>query len=161
MRWLLIALGALGGFGGLIYLIGSMLPREHSAEVGRTIRAEAKHVFARIRDFEGRPKWRASVKRVSLENERFFIEEGGDGPIRFEVMEAAAPQRLVTRIADDNLEFGGKWTITIEPAGGGSKVTVREDGFVKSPVFRFFARFVFGHTKTITAFLDDLDRSFA
>lgn len=78
------------------------------------------------------------------------------GPLRMEIVEHTAPSRMVTRIADNKLAFGGTWTITVAPAAGGSIVTIREDGFVKSLLFRFVSRFIMGHTRTVDRFLKDL-----
>ena len=54
-----------------------------------------------------------------------------------------SPSLLVGRIADPSLPFGGTWTYRISAAaGGGSEVTITEDGEIYNPIFRFMARFV-------------------
>jgi hypothetical protein len=75
-------------------------------------------------------------------------------PLYFERMEP--PSLLVSRIADPSLPFGGTWTYRIQPAAGGSAVTITEDGEVYNPFFRFMSRFVFGHTATLDEFLKNL-----
>jgi len=67
---------------------------------------------------------------------------------------------LVTLIADPKLPFGGGWTTRVEPADGGSKVSITEDGFVKTPLFRVMARFVFGYHKTMNGYLRSLAKKF-
>jgi hypothetical protein len=157
MAWYWYVLIVIAGGAAAIYLTGAALPRNHSAARSAEIAAPPEAVFAKIADFEKRPSWRKDVKTVKVEpGGRFVIEETSMGAIRYEVVELAAPRRLVTRIADDALEFGGTWTIEVQAAPEGSLVTVREDGFVKSPVFRFLSRFVFGHTRTMDDFLRDL-----
>lgn len=46
-------------------------------------------------------------------------ETGRDGTITYEVDAAEPPRRLVIRIADPKLPFGGTWTYVLEPDGGG------------------------------------------
>ncbi|HSR42141.1 MAG TPA: SRPBCC family protein, partial [Longimicrobiales bacterium] len=80
------------------------------------------------------------------------------GTMTIETVEAEVPTRLVTRIADEDLPFGGTWTYELEPTGDGrTRVTITEDGEVYNPVFRFMARFVFGHTATMDTYLDGLE----
>jgi hypothetical protein len=90
-----------------------------------------------------------------------FREHGSNGPIPFVVDEDVAPSRLVTRIADDKLPFGGRWVITVAPEGAGSRVTVTEEGVVKNPVFRFLSRTVFSLVKTQERWLQNLAAHFA
>jgi hypothetical protein len=72
------------------------------------------------------------------------------------VTERQPPRRLVTRIADQSLPFGGTWTYELTPAGSGTRLTITEHGTVFNPVFRFMSRFVFGHAATIERFLKDI-----
>ena len=71
-----------------------------------------------------------------------------------------APRRLVLRIATDDLPFGGTWTYEIAAVEGGATLRITEDGFVKPALFRFMARFIFGHTATIEQYLKDLGKKF-
>ena len=64
------------------------------------------------------------------------------------------------RIADPTLPFGGTWTYEIAPADSGSVVTITESGEVKSPIFRFMARFVFGYTSTMDGYLEALGKKY-
>jgi len=69
--------------------------------------------------------------------------------------------RLVVRIADPKLPFGGTWTYEITPAPEGSSLRIREDGEVYNPIFRFVSRFVVGYSGTIDAYLKSLGRKFS
>ena len=60
---------------------------------------------------------------------------------------------MVTRIADENLPYGGTWTFDVAPDSGGSALTITEDGEIKSALFRVMARFVFGYHATQEAIL--------
>lgn len=42
----------------------------------------------------------------------------------------------------------------------GALVTVTERGFVRNPIFRFLARFVFGYSSTLDAYLKALGKKF-
>ena len=83
-------------------------------------------------------------------------EHGDNGTITFEIVEARPPARLVRRIADPSLPFGGTWTYELTPHASGTRLTITEAGEVYNPVFRFMSRFVFGHTATMDRFLTDL-----
>ena len=87
-----------------------------------------------------------------------WVEHGSNGDIAFESVERDPPRRLVTRIADRSLPFGGTWTYELTPAGSGTRLRITEHGEVFNPVFRFMSRFVFGHTATIDRFLKDVVR---
>lgn len=161
MAWYWMVLLGAAVLAGALYGWGAAMPKEHVATMESEIGAPPAEVFERIADFEKRPVWRKELKSVVVEAEgRFVVEDSSWGKIRYEVMEREAPRRLVTRIADDSLAFGGTWTIKVEPAAGVSRVSVREDGFVKPPVFRVLSKYVFGHTKTMEGFLTDLRASF-
>ena len=51
-----------------------------------------------------------------------------------------APAHLVREIVGDDLPFGGTWTYDLAEDAGATRVTLREDGFVKPPLFRAIAR---------------------
>ena len=95
-----------------------------------------------------------------VEAVRLWREVGKHDVVTFEEVEAAPPRRLVARIADPSLPYGGSWTYVVTPDGTGSRVTITENGVVYSPVFRFVSRFVFGHHATQEAYLRALGRRF-
>jgi hypothetical protein len=101
-----------------------------------------------------------SVDVLSTEGALRWREVGGDGTITYERTEEQRPRRLVSRIADETLPFGGSWTYDLAPEGGGTRVTITERGYVTNPLFRFMARFVFGHHRTQEEFLRGLGRRF-
>lgn len=141
----------------LVFVVGALLPRDHIAERTITLPASPETIYNRLADFANRPQWITGLQKVTFEpGGRFYTEFHASDPLRMEIIELTMPSRIVTRIADDKLEFGGTWTLTIAPSGTGATVTVREDGFVKSPLFRFVSRFLMGHTRTMDQFLKDL-----
>jgi len=76
--------------------------------------------------------------------------------ISFEAVESVPPRRLVTKIADAKLPFGGTWVYEIVPAGDSCTLTITENGEVYNPLFRFMSRFIIGQTATIDRYLDAL-----
>jgi hypothetical protein len=68
------------------------------------------------------------------------------------IIERSAPTRLVTRITDDSLPYGGQWEFTLTPDGDGTILTITERGFVTPAFFRLMARYVFGFTRTMVQY---------
>ncbi len=164
MRWVLLVAGSLVALVALVALVGSLLPRDHVAARRARIPRPPAEVFAVIQDVARAAEWRSDLKAVeSLElvaGRRRFREVSSQGTITFEVMEEVAPSRLVTRIADEDLPFGGSWTFELQPSGEGTLVTITERGFVKNVVFRALARYVFTHHRTLEQYLRALGRRF-
>jgi uncharacterized protein YndB with AHSA1/START domain len=157
-----IAILVLGGLAALLLAVvafGYALPVAHVATRDVTLPAPPERVFAALTDVEAFPRWRADVQEVDVTArtpQLQWQERGSDGTIAFEVQESDPPRRLVTRIADRTLPFGGAWTFTLQPEGGGTKLTITENGEVYNPLFRVMSRFVFGHAATIDRYLRDL-----
>ena len=86
-----------------------------------------------------------------------------DGPERSRSPSSAWNRRACSsaRIADPDLPFGGTWTYEITPDGGGSRLTITEDGEIYNPLFRFMARFVFGYEGTIASYMSSLEKRLA
>jgi hypothetical protein len=82
----------------------------------------------------------------------------GNGTITFVIDDIVQNRRIVSRIADPALPFGGTWTYEFSGTGSRSVLRITEDGEVYNPVFRFMSRYVFGHDRTMNQFLDDLDQ---
>ena len=109
-----------------------------------------------ITDLDAHTTWRRGLERIERVDAARFREHSPRGTILFEIVEERAPERRVTRIADDKLPFGGRWIYELAPAGTGTRLTITEDGFIKNPVFRFLSKTVFSTTSTIEKFLQDL-----
>ena len=137
----------------LVFFLGWISPREHTAEGTAVLPLPAEEVFALISDLPGTAAWRPSVTSVRAVGDEVFEETSQFGVVRYRVVERRPPERLVSEIVE-NPDFGGTWTFTIVPESGGSRLTIREDGTVSNVLFRFFARFVFGYDGTINDYLD-------
>lgn len=158
MKWVVIGLAVLAGLFALIAAIGAMVPRTHVATRSLRLAQPPDSVWAVLTDFEHHPSWRPNLKTVERLEDReghpVWVEtDARTGRMPIEYVEMVPPTRLVGRIADPNLPFGGTWTYEIEPAEGGSRVRITERGEISNVLFRFMARFVFGYTATMEAYL--------
>ena len=164
MKIALIALATLATLIALVAALGWSLPVEHHAAREASFRAPPEAVFALIASPRAFPTWRAKVKSVELlpstGDHLSYRETGDDGTIPYVVDESVPPRRLVTRIADRSLPFGGKWTYELAPTSNGTTLRITEDGEVYNVIFRVMSRYVFGHTATIDAYLRDVGRHF-
>ncbi len=165
MKWTLIAIGVLAGLIALVVVVGLLLPRDHVATVQARIAAPPTSVWAAISDAANYPTWRSDVTKIEMlpaaATGPSWREHSRHGAITMVVDEAQPPRRMVGRIADQGLPFGGKWVYEIEPDGDtGSRVTITERGSVYNPVFRFVSRFLMGHTATLEQYLRALGKHF-
>ncbi len=148
-----------------VFVVGLMLPRDHIAARRLTLKsASPAAVWARIANEAAAPTWRNDVKSVRRLGDRngheVWSEEDKSGEtMAFETIEAGEPNLFVRAIADPTM-FGGQWRIEVTAANDGTLVTVTETGWVESALFRFMARFVFGHASTIEKYLGQLASSF-
>jgi hypothetical protein len=145
--------------------VGSLLPVAHSATRERAFGVGVHELFAAVSTPADYPQWRRGLKSVDVlpphEGKLSFREMGSDGPLTFVIDEIIPDRRIVSRIADTQLAFGGTWTYEFGATPQGSTLRITENGEVYNPVFRFLSRFVFGHEATMNQFLEDLDRRIA
>lgn len=161
MKWL----GAVGGgvlaLVALVLVVGTLLPEDHRATMHRTVPGSPEAVWEVMTDISGLPDWRPGVDEVERLPDRngmpVWRESGSTGAMTLEATEWIPPRRMVTRIADEELPFGGSWTFELEPAEDGTRVTITEDGEIYNPFFRFMARFVFGYDGTARRYLEGLE----
>jgi hypothetical protein len=121
-----------------IFACGAMLPVAHVATRQARFRKSPEAVWA------------------AIAREKTFREDN----VNYEVTESDAPRRMVTRIADKNLPYGGAWTYELTPDTAGSSLRITERGEVYNPLFRFVSRFIMGHTATIDNRLRELAKQF-
>jgi uncharacterized protein YndB with AHSA1/START domain len=148
----------------LITLIGWLLPKDHVAtRVGR-YHKPAEAIWSAITDVDAMPSWREGLKSVQHLPDRnglpVHMEITSSGKLPMETIEMTPPQKLVTRIADPKLPFGGTWTFEIAPAADGATLRITERGYVTNPFFRFMSRFVFSQTSTMETYLKSLAKKF-
>jgi uncharacterized protein YndB with AHSA1/START domain len=164
MKWILWVFVGLAGFLVLITVIGWLLPKDHVATRQGRYRQPPEAIWKAITDLDAMPSWREGLKGVKHLPDRnglpAHIEVTNMGEIPMETVEMTPPRKLVGRIADPKLPFGGTWTFEITPTAEGSTLRITENGYVTNPVFRFLSRFVFGYTGTIESYLKSLAKKF-
>jgi uncharacterized protein YndB with AHSA1/START domain len=165
MKITLIILGSIASLIAIVAIVGALLPRDHVATLTARIPASPEAVWAVITDPAKFPTWRGDVTKVELlppaATGLSWREHSRHGAITMVVDLAEPPHKMIGRIADEGLPYGGKWIYEITPDGGSaSRVTITEAGSVYNPMFRFVSRFIMGHTASIDAYLRALGRHF-
>ena len=153
MRWVLGIVGVLVAVVLIVVVIGYLLPQNHVASMSARYTARPDAIWTSLTDIQAFPQWRPGVVRVEP-----LPDENGQGgwrehqkhdAVSYRVVESDGPRKLVARIADKNLPYGGTWTYELAPADSGTRLTITERGEIYNPLFRFIARFVIGYTGTM------------
>ena len=160
LRIAILGLGLLAAVLLALVAFGYALPVAHVATLDAELAAPPERVFAALIDVEAFPKWRSDVKAVEVTGRAplQWREMGSNDTLAFAVQESEPPRRLVTRLTDKSLPFGGSWTFALEPSGSHTRLSITENGEVYNPLFRVMSRYVFGHTATIDRYLSDLQK---
>lgn len=160
LHWIGIVLLALVGCAVGIVAVGWLTPAEHHTIGSTTVPVAPARVWEILTDVAAAPGWRSGLHRVEVmsapQQPLVFREHGDFGALTLGVVESDPPRRLVTRILDENLGFGGTWTYELRPASGGTLVEIREDGRIDNLLFRGMTRLFFGTSTTIASYLGDL-----
>ena len=156
----------LGVLAGIVIWLGGRLPERHRIAVAMRLRQSPEALFDTIADIKSAGSWRDGMTSSVLvdpatDGAQRFRQTDGNGTITYRIEESERPQRFVTRIDDQSLPFGGTWTISIRANGEVAEVEVVEDGEVRSGLFRFFARYVFGHYRSAESYLRQLGSALA
>jgi hypothetical protein len=162
MKWILIGIAVVIVIGLVVTAVGAALPKAHVASRQARLNVAPEAVWKLITDVDDFPSWRRDVKRVERLPDRdgraLWAEETSSGRITLSVDRSEPPRLLVLRIADPELPFGGTWTYQLSPAAGGTLLTITENGEIYNPIFRFMARYVFGHEATLATYLDAIQK---
>jgi hypothetical protein len=127
--WGSAGIGTLVALIAIIVLIGAMLPVAHHVTKSAVFSAPQQKL------------WDLAIANFHRTNDGSYA-----------IVDQDPPQRLVTAIVKKGLPFGGRWTFHFEPAAGGTKLTITEDGEIYNPFFRFVSRFILGYEGSIDAF---------
>jgi Polyketide cyclase / dehydrase and lipid transport len=172
MRWALWIVGSLAAIVALVAMIGALLPKGHVSSRAAKFRETPDLVWSVIAGYDDFSKWRPGVTSVTrmpdANGHIVFMEKGGSGAqdIPYEITESvapagAAPGKLVAKIADPKLPFGGSWTYEVTAsADGGTVLRITEQGEVYNPIFRFASKFFMSQTKTMEDYLNALGKKF-
>ncbi|WP_367025249.1 SRPBCC family protein [Methylococcus sp. ANG] len=149
---------------GLLVLLGTRLPKTHQAASRIRLPATPERVWEIITDFGSFPLWRpglAAVERApDVDGLPSWDEVCAAGAkVRFRVLEAVPPRRLVTCLAGEHLPLRGVWVYELEADGDeGTVLTITERDSIFHPAFRFFVRYVLSYHGVMDVFLLALAR---
>jgi len=158
MKLLLVVAGTFVALIVLVVVIGTLLPKTHTASRSAVYKATPEQLFALI---DGSQTWRSNVSKyepVSTPGgSKQWRETDKHGQtITYEAVERRPPALLRTRIVTANLPYSGTWTLNLEPLDGSTALRITEQGEVYNPLFRFVSRLVIGQTHTMETYLRDL-----
>ncbi|MCW5826711.1 MAG: SRPBCC family protein [Gemmatimonadaceae bacterium] len=157
---ILFAVIVLGG----AYLYGRGLPRDHIVSSNVLLVAPADSVYKVIRNIEATPSWWSDVKAVSriqgAPREAWVEDLGAAGKIEIEVTRAVQNVSMVVTILNaEEQGWGGVWYYEVRNTPAGTEVTITEEGFVDSPVFRTLMK-LRGKHRTVDSYLRSLGAHF-
>jgi hypothetical protein len=147
-----------------VYAAGLSMPREHTATSRIQLTASRDSVWSVLRNFGDYPKWHSdftsSVKGERRNGHETWVQEAGGQSMTVELTDIRTPSRIVSEIVtDEKSAWGGTWTYELAANGSGTEVTITEEGWVKSPVFRVFMKLRGTHS-TMDALLRSLGAKF-
>ena len=149
----------------MVFGLGGRLPVDHVASSAMTYQQPIDTVWEHVRSLGDYPRWwsnASSMERLpDVEGrEAWQMRQPGDPGFPMEILESDQPVRLVTRILDDGLPFGGTWTYVLVGDSGRVRVTITENGKIYSPVFRVVAKLFLGYHGTQESYLTALAEHF-
>lgn len=160
MTWFIVAGCAIFAVAAVVALLGLQLPKEHVVSRSRRYNTPIDSVWDVISDVLDAAAWRSDLKSIEAVDLNRWRETGTNGrAILYERVTAMSPRRLVTRIADPDLPYGGTWTFDLcEDGKKATWLTITENSIVRNPILRLLARYVFSQTKSIETYLDSLEK---
>ncbi|MEM6990225.1 MAG: SRPBCC domain-containing protein [Myxococcota bacterium] len=150
--------------GGLALVIGGLaiygmtLPREHEVSLTVQVAPPPAEVFAILVDVEQYTCWRPGVSSVEVRSHDplRFVTDGEDDTLPFAVVESVPDRKLVVKIDDESMPWGGAWTYELAPAEAGTTVTITERGWVDNVVLRGMVNLLMDPSASIRQFQADL-----
>jgi len=153
MRWLLVVGIVAVSLVVVAAVAGAFLPATHVAVTRSRLTASPVDVFAALADWERWSEWHPEIRSVERlpdhDGNPVLMTRGSWGDVPTEIVESEPPRVLVTEV--DGGGFRGRWTYRVEPADGGTELTITEEGVVSNPLFRAMIVFRDNH-ETMLAF---------
>jgi hypothetical protein len=164
MIWLLVVSGFFGALVLGLLILGLLQPARHSVTRSITLKEKPEIVFALIDNVDQLPSWSSMVVKVE------HLPDRNGRPTTRQILtfgmafiattiERRPPSRLVGSLERERGPLMGTWTYDITPDGDGCRVAITEEGELKSPFMRAFAR-LRGLDASILQQLNDLARKF-
>ena len=158
MKRVLLILGVIVFLALTVFIVGKLLPVKHEATVSKEFKVDRLTLWDAVRDFKQYSEWRSSLTQLEVVNNSRWIEYDKRGDkITFGIIEEIPSQKLVTKILDDNLPFGGEWIFELRDSGKYTILQITEKGEVYSPVFRFIGYFFMDEKTTMNQYINDLE----
>ena len=164
MVWLFIIPGILALLILGLLVFGLIQPAKHTITCSLMLRQKPETVFALLDNVEELPSWSSTVAKVEHlpdRNGRTATRQ----TMKFGMvliattLERKPPTRLVGSMEKEGGPVWGTWTYELTPEGDGCRIAITEDGEMKNPFFRAFAR-LRGLDTSIKMQLTDLARKF-
>ena len=148
---------------GLIIGIGYSLSQKHTAVRETKLAAAPAVVWNTITDFSNAASFRPDLSCVEVLPARNGMPvwrevDRKSESITFAVIESKPPSRLVVKIAQPDLPFGGTWVYELAPAGAGTSVKITENGEIYHPISRLVSHLFLNQAATIEEYLRSLER---
>lgn len=156
MKILLFAVAGVVLIGIAVMIVGALLPGTRDGTASATIEAPAALVRSTILDVESQPVWRARVKAVERQSDTAWTEIAADGErIAFRLADAGG-ETLALEFESDR-GYVGRWEARLETLpSGATRLAVREQATVASPVGRILSRLFFSPGAFAAAYLEEL-----
>ena len=157
----LIIVGLIMLLAGVFGIIGTFVPKQHTAQVSFELPISAPRAWAIIDDPKSYPEWLSMAERVEILPDRnghtAFRQSQGRNSFILEETVKEPGRRVVRTITDDNKLFGGSWDHIVEPiADNRARVTIIESGVIYAAIPRAMMRLFFGYDHTLKQFQKDL-----
>ncbi|MBM9500987.1 SRPBCC family protein [Leptospira sp. 201903071] len=142
-----------------IYGVGASLPIEHSSSLERFFSAPSDRIYSLILNFKEYPSWRPNLKKIEeISSSSWKETDSHNETLTYSFVQERKNELVESKIMDEDKPFGGSWTFELSSVPNGTKLKITENGKVFSPVFRFFSKYVFGHTATIRTYLEFMEK---
>jgi uncharacterized protein YndB with AHSA1/START domain len=165
MKIIWIILGCAAGVFLIVLIFGLLQPVKHSVTRAVVVRQKPEVVFALLEDAAALPSWSTSVAKCETlpaaqgkPSFRCTLKWGSMQMIITQI-ERDPPKRLVNSMTREGGPVLGTWTYQIAPEGGGSRVSITEEGELKNPIYRAMSR-LRGLDANLNQTLNDLTRKF-
>jgi uncharacterized protein YndB with AHSA1/START domain len=161
---LLVISGVFAALALGLLVLGLLQPVNHSVTRSITLKQKPEIVFAVIDDADQLLSWSSmvvKVERLPDLNGRPRTRQTLKFGMAFiaTTIERKPPSRLVGSLEREGGPLLGTWTYAITPEGDGCRVAITEEGVLKNPFSRAFAR-LRGLDASIRQQLIDLARKF-
>lgn len=147
---------------GAVYVYGWAQDEAHTASGSAVINAKVADVFARQADVQGQTKWRPELKEVrdykaGEDGLAEWTEDWGRGRVVTLRHEEIVPdKRIKVKLEGPGGAFYGTWTFEFEPAEGGTRVTITEEGGIPNAFIRGMYSLMAAPDATLKKHLDEL-----